>query len=341
MTDRQVLVSAAASAGVSAAKARRLVRRVQALVLEAVGNGRRVVIPGFGVFKPVVRAERKVRNPRTGREMVVPASRTVVFGAAADLRRRLNGTIADRREREVAEWESRKEREKYVPFDESLMPASKEEPDMAVEVPSSGPVSPPEAEGGGDEGREGRERTAEVRGPETELERRLRLAVWVGGAGLGVLLLLVVGLTVRTALFQRSVRTWMEAQGSETKMSLAEMERKVMERLAEMDLDVSQAKEALRKEMAALRSEQERRVEEALGRRIAREAARRSGGRRPLIKVVRYTVRKGDNLWKISAAESGNPYNWVGIYRTNGERIRHPDRIYPGQVILIPVVIAP
>ena len=42
-------------------------------------NGDSVSISGFGSFKVVNRKARKGRNPRTGKEMMIPASKAVKF----------------------------------------------------------------------------------------------------------------------------------------------------------------------------------------------------------------------------------------------------------------------
>lgn len=51
-----------------------------------------------------------------------------------------------------------------------------------------------------------------------------------------------------------------------------------------------------------------------------------------------YTVKKGDNLSKIAEAEYGkghaNRYN--DIFEANKPMLKHPDKIYPGQVLRIP-----
>ena len=41
---------------------------------ETIANGEQVSFPGFGSFKVVARAARKGRNPRTGKEITIPAS---------------------------------------------------------------------------------------------------------------------------------------------------------------------------------------------------------------------------------------------------------------------------
>jgi len=47
-----------------------------------------------------------------------------------------------------------------------------------------------------------------------------------------------------------------------------------------------------------------------------------------------YSVIRGDNLWDISGKDSvyGNSYQWPLIYKTNRNKIKDADLIYPGQV---------
>jgi len=49
-----------------------------------------------------------------------------------------------------------------------------------------------------------------------------------------------------------------------------------------------------------------------------------------------YTVQKADTLWDISQKELEDPFNWPIVWRENPQ-IQNPDRIYPGQVIRIPI----
>ena len=50
-------------------------------VIEAVAAGDKVQVVGFGAFELRERAERMGRNPRTGEEMVIAASKQPVFKA--------------------------------------------------------------------------------------------------------------------------------------------------------------------------------------------------------------------------------------------------------------------
>lgn len=51
-------------------------------------------------------------------------------------------------------------------------------------------------------------------------------------------------------------------------------------------------------------------------------------------KVDSYSVTHGDNLWNISGKDEvyADPYQWPLIYKTNRDKIKDADLIYPGQV---------
>ena len=54
--------------------------------------------------------------------------------------------------------------------------------------------------------------------------------------------------------------------------------------------------------------------------------------------VFFYTVKKGDNLWKIAEAQYGKANGAKNniIFEANKPMLTHPDKIYPGQVLRIP-----
>jgi nucleoid-associated protein YgaU len=49
-----------------------------------------------------------------------------------------------------------------------------------------------------------------------------------------------------------------------------------------------------------------------------------------------YTVVSGDTLSKISKAQYGDANKYMKIYEANTPMLKHPDKIYPGQVLRIP-----
>jgi len=53
--------------------------------------------------------------------------------------------------------------------------------------------------------------------------------------------------------------------------------------------------------------------------------------------IEKYTVQEGDTLQKISKKFYGTAKKWAKIYEANRSILRGPDKVYPGQVIDIPV----
>jgi len=51
----------------------------------------------------------------------------------------------------------------------------------------------------------------------------------------------------------------------------------------------------------------------------------------------KYKVINGDTLEKISKKFYGTTKKWIKIYEANKDKLKAPDKIYPGQIINIPV----
>lgn len=49
-----------------------------------------------------------------------------------------------------------------------------------------------------------------------------------------------------------------------------------------------------------------------------------------------YTVKKGDCLWNIAKKFYGNGAQYTKIYNANKSKIKNPNLIYVGQVLVIP-----
>lgn len=67
------------AAGISKAQAETALKAMLNAITDEMADGGQVGFTGFGTFKVVERAKRKGRNPRTGAEIDLPASRAVKF----------------------------------------------------------------------------------------------------------------------------------------------------------------------------------------------------------------------------------------------------------------------
>lgn len=63
-----------------------IVKDVFGAVADALVAGEDVQVTNFGTFKPHTRAERKGRNPQTGEELLIPATKTASFKLGKQLR---------------------------------------------------------------------------------------------------------------------------------------------------------------------------------------------------------------------------------------------------------------
>lgn len=53
-------------------------------------------------------------------------------------------------------------------------------------------------------------------------------------------------------------------------------------------------------------------------------------------RVGKASDRKDGTLWEIAAIVYGNPQKWQRLWRANKDRIKNPDRIVPGMVLVVP-----
>ncbi|MCG8440408.1 MAG: LysM peptidoglycan-binding domain-containing protein, partial [Caulobacterales bacterium] len=51
-----------------------------------------------------------------------------------------------------------------------------------------------------------------------------------------------------------------------------------------------------------------------------------------------YTVKSGDSLSKIAKAHYGDAMKYPAIFEANRPMLSDPDKIYPGQVLRLPVL---
>ena len=55
--------------------------------------------------------------------------------------------------------------------------------------------------------------------------------------------------------------------------------------------------------------------------------------------TIEHTVESGESLWSIAGQADiyADPYLWPVIYKFNRDQIKDPARIYPSQVLQIPI----
>ena len=80
MTKAEIVKALKEKAGLATlAQAEAAYEKLFAIIGATLKNGDAVGVSGFGSFKVVNRKARKGRNPRTGKEIQIPASKTVKF----------------------------------------------------------------------------------------------------------------------------------------------------------------------------------------------------------------------------------------------------------------------
>lgn len=79
MNKRELIAQTSEGASLTRAQAAKALDVMLEAVTEALAKGQTVAITGFGSFSVTRRSERACRNPKTGEQVSVPASRTPRF----------------------------------------------------------------------------------------------------------------------------------------------------------------------------------------------------------------------------------------------------------------------
>lgn len=91
MNKSQLIEEIAKRSGLTQAGSRRALDALLETIGEALTEGDRVQLVGFGTFKVTDRKSREGRNPKTGDVIQIPASKTPSFTAGAELKKVVNG----------------------------------------------------------------------------------------------------------------------------------------------------------------------------------------------------------------------------------------------------------
>ena len=91
MNKKELVNAMAAKTDTSGAAADRAVNALVEIISDALKKGDSLTLPGFGTFEVRERAARTGRNPKTGEELKIAASRVPAFKPGAALKAAVNG----------------------------------------------------------------------------------------------------------------------------------------------------------------------------------------------------------------------------------------------------------
>ena len=90
MTKSELVANVAEKSGLDRKQADKAVAAIFDTIKKALIEGDKVQIIGFGTFENRTRSARKGRNPRTGEEISIPASKLPSFKAGKGLKEAVN-----------------------------------------------------------------------------------------------------------------------------------------------------------------------------------------------------------------------------------------------------------
>jgi len=86
MTKAELIATIGKEAKISKASAEKAVNALTSAVMKALKKGDRLALTGFGTFSVAKRRARAGRNPQTGKEIKIPATRVAKFKAGSLLK---------------------------------------------------------------------------------------------------------------------------------------------------------------------------------------------------------------------------------------------------------------
>ena len=90
MNKSELVAHIATSAGLTKAQATAALQAFETSVIDTLSNGGEVTLIGFGTFKVTDRAARTGRNPKTGEEIQIVASKVPTFKAGKAFKEAVN-----------------------------------------------------------------------------------------------------------------------------------------------------------------------------------------------------------------------------------------------------------
>ena len=90
MNKKELVAGVAGKCEVSKKDAEKVIEAVTSVITDALKNGDKVQLVGFGTFEVAERAAREGRNPKSGETMYIAASKTPKFKAGKVLKDAVN-----------------------------------------------------------------------------------------------------------------------------------------------------------------------------------------------------------------------------------------------------------
>jgi len=91
LTKARIVQAVIETNGYTQRKAFETVEIILELIKSTLENGEDVLISNFGKFIIKQKAERRGRNPATGKDLILPPRKTITFRSSRKLREKING----------------------------------------------------------------------------------------------------------------------------------------------------------------------------------------------------------------------------------------------------------
>ncbi|MBD2650856.1 MULTISPECIES: HU family DNA-binding protein [Nostoc] len=89
MNKGELVDAVAAKTNITKKQADEVISAFLSVVIEAVANGEKITLVGFGSFERRERSEREGRNPKTNEPMTIPATKVPAFSAGKQFKEKV------------------------------------------------------------------------------------------------------------------------------------------------------------------------------------------------------------------------------------------------------------
>ncbi|MBD2327955.1 HU family DNA-binding protein [Alkalinema sp. FACHB-956] len=97
MNKGELIDAVAEQASVTKKEADAVISAMIETVMDAVANGDKVTLVGFGTFEPRERQAREGRNPQTGKSITIPATTVPAFSAGKAFKEKVASAAEDKK----------------------------------------------------------------------------------------------------------------------------------------------------------------------------------------------------------------------------------------------------